>query len=57
MVDLGWKSYVVGFFIMMFAVFMNYPPPPESPIVYQWRTGGNLFTFKGYDVFYRGKLF
>lgn len=40
---------------VLFAVFHGYPPPPQSPILYQWHAGdsASYFIVDGYDIFFK----
>ncbi|RWS23963.1 serine/threonine-protein kinase PAK 3-like protein, partial [Leptotrombidium deliense] len=45
-------SVLVAICAIAFTIFVNYPSPPQSPILFQWKTSGKYFTFKGFEVFY-----
>ncbi|RWS13793.1 mesoderm-specific transcript protein-like protein [Dinothrombium tinctorium] len=49
-------SVLIAVIAIAFTVFVNYPPPPESPILYQWRTSGKYYEFNGYDIFYKDEF-
>ncbi|KAI7693634.1 hypothetical protein SSS_00227 [Sarcoptes scabiei] len=37
---------------IVYALFANYPEPPLSPILFQWRQMGKTFTYKNYQIYY-----
>lgn len=49
-----------GFIVVLaiaYASFANYPEPPLSPILFQWKAMGEnstTYTHKGYNIFYVG---
>ncbi|CAG2161769.1 unnamed protein product [Oppiella nova] len=49
-------SILVVILAILFTVFVNYPEPPLSPLLYQWQSSGHYFHFKGYQVFYKDEL-
>ena len=42
-------------FLSVWFGWMNYPPPPISPIVYQWKSWGDFYRFDKFNVFYMSK--
>lgn len=38
------------------AIYLNYPPLPQSPILYQWESAGRRFKFNNFDIFYKVEL-
>lgn len=55
---MGFWTHVLSVLVIFVAIFMtiftNYPSPPPSPILYQWRDYGSTFKHKEYDIFYIG---
>lgn len=41
---------------IIFTIFVNYPEPPLSPLLYQWQSSGKTFIFKGYQIFYKDEI-
>ena len=40
---------------ILLTIFLNYPEPPTSPLLYQWQTeNGKQFEFKSHHIFYKG---
>ncbi|CAG2113925.1 unnamed protein product, partial [Medioppia subpectinata] len=49
-------SIFVVAFAIIFTVYVNYPEPPLSPLLYQWQSSGQHMDFKGYRVFYKDEV-
>lgn len=40
---------------ILLTIFLNYPEPPMSPLLYQWQAeNGKQFEFKSHHIFYKG---
>lgn len=56
---MGWLmnlvSGLVVFIAVVMTIFTNYPAPPFSPILFQWKDHGRYLTYKDYNIFYKGK--
>lgn len=56
---MGWKTNLISAFVVGLAVFLtiftNYPAPPYSPILFQWKDQGHQFKYKDYNIFYIGR--
>ncbi|KAI1294703.1 Mesoderm-specific transcript protein [Halotydeus destructor] len=54
---MGFKTHLLSLLVVVFSisftVFINYPPPPWSPLVWQWHQGGKNHSYDGYKIFYR----
>lgn len=55
---MGWKTNVLSGLVVTVAVvltiFTNYPAPPYSPILFQWKDQGSYLKYKDYNIFYIG---
>jgi len=53
---MGWLSTSIGVLIGIIAIgmtiFTNYPAPPYSPILFQWKSQGHYLQYKDYKIFY-----
>lgn len=57
---MGWKTNLISSLIAIIAlvmtIFTNYPAPPYSPILFQWKDQGHYLKYKDYNIFYIGKF-
>ncbi|XP_013780994.1 mesoderm-specific transcript protein-like [Limulus polyphemus] len=49
-------NVLIGVLAVGAAVFLNYPAPPQSPIVYQWQSPGKFMQYKEKNIFYKDEL-
>lgn len=53
------KHFLTTFIVVMavlYAWFYYYPEPPFSPMLYQWKETGKIYSYRGYNIFYFGKI-
>ncbi|AWO98082.1 Calcium-transporting ATPase isoform 3 [Scophthalmus maximus] len=50
-----WWIHVALICVPLVAVYLHIPPPQLSPALHKWHGAGEVFRFRGREVFYRGK--
>lgn len=50
-----WWIHVGLICIPLVAVYLHIPPPQLSPSLQKWHSAGEVFHFRGREIFYRGK--
>lgn len=52
-----WWIHVGLICIPLIAVYLHIPPPQLSPALQKWHNAGEVFNFRGSNIFYRGKRY